>query len=92
MVESQQDLNANVVKVPHHGSKTSSTEDFVRATKPTLAIISVGRNSRFGHPHNEVVQRWQANGATVLTTGECGTITITTDGHHLNIQKFIKPQ
>jgi competence protein ComEC len=92
LVESHHDLNANVVKVPHHGSKTSSTEDFVRATKPTLAIISVGRNSRFGHPHNEVVQRWQANGATVLTTGECGTITITTDGHHLNIQKFIKPQ
>jgi competence protein ComEC len=92
MVESQQDLNANVVKVPHHGSKTSSTEDFVRATKPTLAIISVGRNSRFGHPHNEVVQRWQANGATVLTTGECGTITITTDGHHLSLKKFIEPQ
>jgi competence protein ComEC len=92
LVESHHDLNANVVKVPHHGSKTSSTDDFVRATKPHLAIISVGRNSRFGHPHNEVVQRWQANGATVLTTGECGTITITTDGHHLSLKKFIEPQ
>ena len=92
LVESRQELNANVVKVPHHGSKTSSTDDFVHATKPTLAIISVGRNSMFGHPHAEVVQRWQANGATVLTTGEYGTITITTDGHNLNLKRFIEPQ
>lgn len=92
LVESHQDLNANVVKVPHHGSKTSSTDDFVRATKPSLAIVSVGRHSMFGHPHDEVVQRWQSNGATVLTTGECGTITITTDGHHLNLKKFLELQ
>ena len=92
LVESNQDLNATVVKVPHHGSKTSSTDDFVRATKPNLAIIPVGRNSMFGHPHPEVVQRWQANGATVLTTGECGTITITTDGHELSLKRFIEEQ
>jgi len=92
LVESHQDLTANVVKVPHHGSKTSSTDDFVRATNPDLAIISVGRHSMFGHPHPEVVQRWQANGATVLTTGECGTITVTTDGHHLSLKKFVQPQ
>lgn len=90
LVESNQDLNTTVVKVPHHGSKTSSTDDFVRATQPTLAIISVGRNSMYGHPHPEVVERWQANGATVLTTGECGTITITSDGRELTIQRFIK--
>ena len=92
LVESNQDLNTTVVKVPHHGSKTSSTDDFVRATNPTLAIIPVGRNSMFGHPHPEVVQRWQANGATVLTTGECGTITITTDGHELSLKRFIEEQ
>lgn len=92
LVQAHHDLNANVVKVPHHGSKTSSTEDFVRATNPNLAIVSVGRNSMFGHPHDEVVQRWQSNGATVLTTGESGTITISTDGHHLSLKKFIQPQ
>ena len=86
---SQQDLKADVVKVPHHGSKTSSTDSFVLATKPTFAVISVGRNSMFGHPHEEVVQRWQSNGATVLTTGECGTITVTTNGHKLSLEKFI---
>jgi competence protein ComEC len=83
-----QDLKADVVKVPHHGSKTSSTNDFVLATKPTFAIISVGRKSMFGHPHEEVVQRWSSNGATVLTTGERGTITVTTDGHNLELKTF----
>ena len=65
---------------------------FVLATKPQFAIISVGRNSMFGHPHKEVVDRWQANGATVLTTGNCGTITITTNGHDLSLKTFIQPQ
>ncbi|HEX7331173.1 MAG TPA: DNA internalization-related competence protein ComEC/Rec2 [Pyrinomonadaceae bacterium] len=92
LLQAPHDLNAIVVKVPHHGSKTSSTDDFVRATSPHLAIVSVGRNSIFGHPHDEVVQRWQSNGATVVTTGESGTITITTDGHHLSLEKFIQPQ
>jgi len=89
---SQQQLHADVIKVPHHGSKTSSTEPFVAATKPQFAIISVGRNSRFGHPHTEVVERWKCNGATVLTTGNSGTITITTDGHNLSLKTFIQPQ
>jgi len=78
--------------VPHHGSKTSSTDDFVQSTKPTYAIISVGRNSMFGHPHKDVVDRWQANGATVLTTGTSGTITVTTNGYDLSLKTFIQPQ
>jgi len=82
-------LKTDVVKVPHHGSKTSSTSDFVQATKPTYAIISVGRNSMFGHPHKDVVDRWQANGATVLTTGTSGTITVTTNGHDLNLNTYL---
>jgi competence protein ComEC len=89
LLTSQQQLRADVIKVPHHGSKTSSTEDFVVATKPQFAVISVGRNSRFGHPHKEVVDRWQSNGATVLTTGNSGTITITTDGHDLSVKEFL---
>ncbi|HZN01873.1 MAG TPA: DNA internalization-related competence protein ComEC/Rec2 [Pyrinomonadaceae bacterium] len=86
------ELKTDVVKVPHHGSKTSSTDDFVQSTKPTYAIISVGRNSMFGHPHKDVVDRWQANGATVLTTGTSGTITVTTNGYDLSLKTFIQPQ
>jgi len=92
LLDSGQILRADVVKVPHHGSKTSSTEDFVRATAPQFAIISVGRHSMFGHPHKEVVQRWQSHGATTLMTGECGTITISTNGKDLTLNKFIQPQ
>jgi competence protein ComEC len=88
LIASQQQLHADVIKVPHHGSKTSSTEAFVAATNPPFAIISVGRTSRFGHPHKEVVERWQSSGATVLTTGKSGTITVTTNGHDLIIKEF----
>lgn len=84
------ELEADVVKVAHHGSRTSSTEPFVTATKPRFAIISVGRDSMFGHPHAEVVERWKAIGAEVLITGECGTITVTTDGTDLWLKKFIE--
>lgn len=86
----QPDLRADVVKVPHHGSKTSSTEALVRATKPAFAIISAGRTSMFGHPHKEVVDRWHATGATVLTTGHSGMITVTTDGIDLWTHTFIR--
>ena len=93
LLASQQALHADLIKVPHHGSKTSSTEGFVIATKPQLAIISVGRNSRFGHPHKEVVERWRSNGATVFTTGNSGTITISTDGLEISVKEFLaKPR
>jgi competence protein ComEC len=83
------EVKSDVVKVPHHGSRTSSTESFVRNTAPKLAIISVGRASMFGHPHHEVVNRWRAAGAEVLTTGECGLIRVSTDGHELTVKKYI---
>ena len=73
-------LKSDLVKVAHHGSKTSSIEAFVAATRPSLAIISVGRTSMFGHPNRDVVKRWRASGAEVITTGEKGTISVVTDG------------
>jgi len=84
------DLRCDLVKVPHHGSRTSSTDAFIKATHPSVAVISVGRTSIFGHPHKEVVERWRSSGAQVLTTGECGTITVATDGRTLNLGTFIK--
>jgi competence protein ComEC len=85
LVTQGRELRADIVKVPHHGSRSSSTALFVSATKAKFAIVSVGRNSMFGHPHREVVERWQANGTQVLTTGECGTITVTTNGKDLTV-------
>lgn len=85
----EQDLRADVVKVAHHGSKTSSTETFVSATHPGFAVISVGQTSIFGHPHRDVVERWRTSGAEVLTTGKSGTITFTTNGRDLNFQTYV---
>lgn len=79
------ELRSDVVKAPHHGSRTSSTPAFVAATKPNVAIVSVGQYSMFGHPHPDVIERWQAIGAEVLTTGKCGAITVTTDGGVLTV-------
>jgi competence protein ComEC len=83
------DLTSDLVKVAHHGSKTSSIEAFVAATRPSLAIISVGRTSMFGHPNKDVVERWRASGAEVMTTGQRGTISVVTDGRVLNVSTFV---
>jgi len=85
-------LKADVVKVAHHGSRTSSTKAFVEATKAEYAIIPVGKRSRFGHPQKEVVERWKKSGAKVMKTGERGTITVSTDGKNLEIQTFLKTE
>jgi len=89
LLASGKQLFADVVKVPHHGSRTSSTEEFIKGVSPSFAIIPVGRRSVFGHPHKEVVERWRASGSTVITTGE-GTVNITTDGKKLTVTQYFK--
>jgi competence protein ComEC len=84
------DIKSDLVKVAHHGSKTSSIEAFVAATHPSLAIISVGRTSMFGHPNKDVVERWRASGAEVMTTGQRGTISVVTDGRALSVSTFVR--
>ncbi|QYO66612.1 ComEC/Rec2 family competence protein [Leptolyngbya sp. 7M] len=81
---------ADIVKVAHHGSRTSSLQKFVDVTNPEYAIIPVGRRSQFGHPHEEVISRWQNAGAHVLTTGRKGTVTIQTDGETIAVSTFIE--
>lgn len=75
--------DADVVKVPHHGSRTSSTRDFVAAARASYAVVSAGRRSRFGHPHPDVVDTWLAAGAEILSTQDRGMITIRTDGREI---------
>ena len=85
-------LIADLIKVAHHGSRTSSTQPFIDVTQARYAVISVGRFSRFGHPHPDVVERWKNFGARVMTTGEKGTISVSTDGHDLMISQFVPDQ
>jgi competence protein ComEC len=83
-------LAADAVKVAHHGSRSSSTEVFVSAARPKFAVVSVARDSPYGHPHESVVKRWQAHGAQVLTTGERGMLTLSTDGEDLRVETFVR--
>lgn len=89
LVAREEDLRTDVVKVPHHGSKTSSTPRFVEATHAKYAIISVGQKSIFGHPSPQVVERWRGGGAEVLTTSESGTISVSTDGRSVELKVFV---
>jgi competence protein ComEC len=72
-------LRADAVKVPHHGSRRSSTAPFAAAVSPRWAIASVGAANRYGFPHDEAVARWRAVGASVVRTDE-GAIRLLSDG------------
>jgi competence protein ComEC len=91
LLAAEDDLRGDTLKVAHHGSRTSSTDAFVNATRPALAVISVGLDSPYGHPHAEVLARWRDSGARVLTTGERGMVTVSTDGEDLLVETFVEP-
>ena len=64
----------DILKVAHHGSKNSTSEDFLRITKPKIAIISCGKANRYGHPHKEVLERLKAGGSQIRRTDEEGAL------------------
>ncbi len=92
LVTSATDLAADVLKVAHHGSRTSSTAQFLGRVKPKHAVISAANPSPFGHPHAEVIERLRETGARIWRTGDCGAITISTDGRDLRIETFVECQ
>ena len=69
-------LKSTVLKIPHHGSKTSSTEEFLKLVSPQISLIGVGKNNTFGHPNSEVLERITSMKSKVYRTDECGEITI----------------
>lgn len=64
----------DILKVAHHGSKYSTSEEFLRQTKPEIAVISCGRKNSYGHPHKETIRRLSDAGCRILTTPECGAV------------------
>ena len=68
------DIDTDYLKIPHHGSKTSSTEEFLESTSPLMAFISLGKNNSYGHPHEEVVSRLEKRNIKYYRTDELGTI------------------
>jgi competence protein ComEC len=79
-------LSAQVLKVGHHGSSSSSSAAFLAAVKPEWAVISVGADNTYGHPHHETMTRLANAGAKVYRTDESGTVVITSDGVDLEMQ------
>ena len=85
LITHRYDLRSTVLKVGHHGSTTSTTDEFLSTVSPQIAVISVGRDNRFGHPSQEVIDRLaQGIGQEgIYRTDENGTIEFITDGHRL---------
>jgi competence protein ComEC len=88
LASTSDDLRADVLKIAHHGSRTSSTAEFLSRVSPVLAVISVASPSPYGHPHPEVLARLETTGAKLFTTSRCGAITISTDGNDLQVETF----
>jgi competence protein ComEC len=76
-------LHADVLKVGHHGSSTSSSAAFLDAVRPRLALVSVGAGNTYGHPSPDVLRALSSRGAQVLRTDRAGTVVVRTDGTRL---------
>lgn len=84
MIKKGYDLSADVLKVGHHGSRTSTCKDFLNKVNPKYAVISVGKGNDYGHPHKEAMNRLKAAGVKVYRTDESGTIVCTSDGSNIS--------
>lgn len=78
-------VQSTVLKVGHHGSREATSELWLKAARPRVAVISVGRNNTFGHPSRETLQRLTDCGAQVFRTDRDGAVTITTDGENMHV-------
>lgn len=77
------DLNADVLKVGHHGSSTSTTDEFLDAVNPDYAVISVGKDNKYGHPHLETLEKLKVGNTEVYTTSVEGTVIAECDGENI---------
>lgn len=83
-------LPAALLVVPHHGSKTSSTDEFVAAVKPDYAVFTAGYRNRFGHPKQKIVQRYADSGAQLLRSDEDGAILVEMNAKGLQAERYRK--
>lgn len=79
-----------ILKAGHHGSSTSSSERFLDAVRPRIAILSYGKDNSYGHPHPEVISRLHEREIACWSTEENGMITVRTDGREIEIQGFVQ--
>jgi len=80
------DLRSAILKVGHHGSRSSTSEPFLAAVDPQIGMISASADNRYGHPHQEVLDQLEQAGVQIYRTDQNGTITITTDGSTIDVE------
>jgi competence protein ComEC len=88
--EHRDELPAALLVVPHHGSKTSSTNEFVAAVRPDYAVFTAGYRNRFGHPKRKIVRRYADSGAELLRSDEDGAILVEMNARGLQVERYRK--
>ena len=89
--ENKEFLKSTILKVAHHGSKTSSTKEFINIVKPKYAVIGVGKDNKFGHPSNVTIENLKTINTEIYRTDEMGEISINVNiKGNINIEEFIK--
>lgn len=87
--ESLPELDVDILKVAHHGSKTGSGEAFLAKTKPELGLISCGQDNSYGHPHKELLKRLKKQGVTWSRTDECGAVMVWMDEGKIRVKSEV---
>jgi competence protein ComEC len=85
MLQDGQLGRSDILKVPHHGSKTSSSEEFLVRVQPLYGVISTGLDNSYGHPHAEALERLRQHSAYVFRTDHDGLVSIRSDGRRLYV-------
>lgn len=83
-------FNSTVLKVAHHGSKTSSNREFLKYVKPKIALIGVGKDNSFGHPADITLENLENMGCKIYRTDKNGEISLETNGENISVDYFIK--
>lgn len=91
MIDSGVDLSADVIKVDHHGSNSSTTAEFLRAAAPVIGVISVGKGNDYGHPSPSVIDRLIRLGVEVYRTDQHGSIVVNSDGTNIEVMTEKEP-
>lgn len=86
LIEGNTNVSSDVLKIAHHGSKTSSAQDFIEKVSPAIAVIQCGKNNSYGHPHQETLEILKKYDIQVLRTDLQGDIEIISDGRHFEVK------
>lgn len=88
--EEYSNIEYDALKVAHHGSKNSTKEEFLKVFSASYALISAGRDNRYGHPHEETVKRLQNDGSIIINTQEAGAIMLKINGERLSVDTYLR--